>query len=120
MVDKIDSTSSQWNGDFNEGYKQVSRQGAVTSVTTMLSIGPWGRLNKRILAQTGQVGRKCFLEEVKPILKDWYKLARDQQLFPASRWQEQHLQCHKESGHIHPDSLVPHYTLSVWHIVDTQ
>lgn len=75
MVDKIDSTSSQWNGDFNEGYKQASRQGAVT---TMLSIGPWGRLNKRILVQTGQVGRKRFLEEVKPILKDWYKLARDQ------------------------------------------
>lgn len=22
------------------------------------------------------VGRKCFLEEVKPILKEWYKLAK--------------------------------------------
>ena len=49
--DGQNSACSQWNGDSSEGYKQVSRQGAMTGVTTLLSIGPWGRLYKRIPAQ---------------------------------------------------------------------
>lgn len=46
-----------------------------------------------------QVGRKGFLEEVKWKLQEWYTLARDYKLSPVSRWQRQHVQSHKGSGH---------------------
>ena len=50
--DGQNSASSQGNEDSSEGYKQVSRQGSMTGVTTALSTGPRGRLCKRIPAQT--------------------------------------------------------------------
>ena len=59
--DGQNSTCSQWNGDSSEGYKQVSRQGAMA----VLSTGPWGGCTREFQPRCG--ADRASRQEVKPI-----------------------------------------------------
>lgn len=100
MVDKTDYAASHWGIDLNEGNNHIGwhcdKVSPVVSTKALREVRQ-GDSNPD-LVEVRQVYRKGFQEEVKQKLQEWYSLARDSELFPASRWQKQHVQSHKGSG----------------------